>query len=440
MDRILTPPKSSQATKPLKAAAPLKAIKPPKSAKTEGLHFLLPGEESWELWRAPSVGLAQLEASLVPQDAADRLKPQSYVAIPMQQAVVFPLWLATTDRSLITEMVWIQLERRGLLTGSKYNTVMDYSVITQEADRCLLSVVVLAGDYPKDYCLLTVNNYSLVADFYALPSDQVILWKELNRHVFVFTSGKELVYAQTVLGSSVDTPLMQEIICAKMQLEAEGVITKLSGITAYGDYKRGELDVLGQNIGAPIFIQSKGQPSVPTKTRTLMPLAVKSAQEQSSKSRRLTQILAIAAAAYFLILSAVLGHYGWLMWQKQSLESEIAKHRDEVKVIRTTALSWEAMELAILPDSYPVEMLFRCTRQLPDDGVRLITFDQVGSRILMTGEAKSTAAAFKFLEDLKKSKDLAGYTWEMPPPKLLPNDSAQFQVEGKRSYAITNSK
>lgn len=424
MDRVLRPPVKSPATK--QAA----------SKKVEGTRFLFPAEEGWELWRSPTADRAEREGVFEPKQAEERMKVHSWLAIPMQQVTLFPLWLATLDRSVMKEMVQLQLERRGLTAGSKQGTTMSFRVIKQEAERSLLSVAVLSADFPDSLSLKKISSYALVADFNSWPLNQLILWKELGQQIVAFSCGKDLVYAQTFSGTQITTAVIQEITCTKLELESQQVIGALTGITAYGNYNRGELDVLSNYLNAPLSLQAPWQPTLPATKQLLLPPQVQYAQELVQKNRSFNRILTLCAVVYLFILFGFLGNYAFLLWQERKLQADLSQNRSQVASIRYTAQMWESMEQAIMPENYPVELLFQCALLLPEDGLRLITYDQAGGRILISGEAKSSAAAFKFLEDLKKSKGLAGYTWEMPPPKLLPNDSAQFQLEGKRIYAL----
>jgi hypothetical protein len=420
----------------------LRASKPAQAKKNEGARLLFPGAHAWELWtgsdKALASGQLDFESTTEMEVCRSQLTSQSLVAVPLRHVVVIPLWLATTDRSLLPDMIWLQLERRGLLTGSRDETVMDYRLIREESGRVLVSVKVLSGTFPQELCFKQVARYCLSLDLVVLPPDQLIFWKELDHLVFLFTSGPEAVYLQTSASISINDSVVQEALCARLQLESEGILTTWSGVTIWGRAGREERDLIARSFGAAVIVQDRPDLVKPTSPHQMIPQTVRAALEVGKKNRASYRVMGGIAVFYLCLLLAVFAHYGWLYWQKKHLDQDLALHRVEVETIRTTALRWESVELALLPEMYPLEMLFRCTRALPEEGVRLVTFDQSGTRVLMTGEAKNSAAAFQFLQDLKKKEDLSMYQWEMPPPKLLPTDAAQFQIEGKRSYARTN--
>jgi hypothetical protein len=63
--------------------------------------------------------------------------------------------------------------------------------------------------------------------------------------------------------------------------------------------------------------------------------------------------------------------------------------------------------------------------------VRVTKFDQTARQISVEGEANTAALAYQFAEKVKKSPDLQMFQFEMTAPRILPNDHAQFRLEGK---------
>ncbi|NJK93387.1 MAG: hypothetical protein HC904_17180 [Blastochloris sp.] len=355
--------------------------------------------------------------------------------MPHSLALTFPLWLATRDEAVLEEMIWLQLERRGLLAGSRLDTVMSHRVLRHEEERVLVSVSVLTTDYPETLSFPRVSRYGLSSELIPWPENHLCFWKELGHEVFAFSSGQHPIYVRSSPGEELSETLIQEAFCARLQLECDQVLAPGSLVTVWDPRSRAEQEILIRQFGANVRFEERPAPRLPATPALMLPLSVRRTQESQKQNQQRNRIMTGLGLLYLVALLSFLGHLGWLHWQKRNLETELARHRSEVETIRNTAARWEAMELALLPELYPLEMLYRCTRPLPEEGIRLVTFDQSGSRVLMTGEAKNSAMAFKFLQDLKDREDLASYRWEMPPPKLLPTDAAQFQIEGRYSYA-----
>ena len=68
---------------------------------------------------------------------------------------------------------------------------------------------------------------------------------------------------------------------------------------------------------------------------------------------------------------------------------------------------------------------------LPSADVRITIFNQSARQISVDGEANSAALAYQFADKVKKNPDLQTFQFELGAPKLLPNDHAQFRLEGK---------
>jgi hypothetical protein len=76
---------------------------------------------------------------------------------------------------------------------------------------------------------------------------------------------------------------------------------------------------------------------------------------------------------------------------------------------------------------------------IPADGLKLTLFDQSvkdgALKVLIVGEAAAPNAAFAFTESLRNNPAWQGFTWEIPPPTILPNSTARFTMEGSFPYA-----
>lgn len=423
MDRVLEP------------AAP-----PPRTAsKKDEVRLLFPGETSWERWGLQPRGASVLKSAGALAELSARLEARSCLAIPLHQTVIVPIWLSTTDSSLMRDMVLLQLERRGF-TGDRAEIPFEYQVIRQEGDRTLLAVYLLPETFPDELCFSQIHDYRPASDFWFLPLNQLLVWKELDSLILAFTSGEGLVYSQSSQSRSLHPSFIHEAHCAILLLESEKVLPALRGITVFGDFSKQEMDALGSALNLPLQHLDRPQPVLPKNPRRLVPAPVRLAQQQKKQKQRNRKFQAAAIGIYLALVCGILGQLAWLGRQKDILNQKLAAQRPQVEDIQATFRRWQALEPAIFPETYPVEMLYRCTRLLPEEGVRLITYEQDSTRINFTGEAKNAPAAFQFAEALKKSPEVDAYVWEMPSPDLLPNDSARFVIEGRRRDAPAQAK
>jgi hypothetical protein len=63
--------------------------------------------------------------------------------------------------------------------------------------------------------------------------------------------------------------------------------------------------------------------------------------------------------------------------------------------------------------------------------VQITTFNQSARQLSVEGEANSAALAYEFAEKVKKNPQLQTFQFEMAAPRILPNNHAQFRLEGK---------
>jgi hypothetical protein len=139
----------------------------------------------------------------------------------------------------------------------------------------------------------------------------------------------------------------------------------------------------------------------------------------------------LAASVYLAVVIAGLGHLYWLRRQAVTLEDQLRAARPGVAAMQTEQSHSNALALAIDPHHYTVELLFLLQRCLPVEGVQFTEFEQIAQQWRVVGEAPSASLAIDYLARLKHDPDLSANQITADPPRLLPNDRAQFQVVGK---------
>jgi hypothetical protein len=68
---------------------------------------------------------------------------------------------------------------------------------------------------------------------------------------------------------------------------------------------------------------------------------------------------------------------------------------------------------------------------LPSADVRITSYNQSARQISVDGEANTAALAYDFIEKIKKNPELRTFKFDMAAPRILPNNHAQFRLEGK---------
>ncbi|HMG04488.1 MAG TPA: hypothetical protein VK581_03445, partial [Chthoniobacterales bacterium] len=110
---------------------------------------------------------------------------------------------------------------------------------------------------------------------------------------------------------------------------------------------------------------------------------------------------------------------------------KIQRDAPRTEFVKATDSRWRALAPAIDPHYYPIEVLVHLFDSLPSADVRITNFTQSARQISVEGEANSAALAYQFADKVKKNPDLQTFQFDMGAPRILPNDHAQFRLEGK---------
>lgn len=402
--------------------------------------LICPDERRWQAWLMGEDGSAGIMQSCAePLDAPAWAKV--VLALPSREVFTLPLWIVTGDESAIEGLIRFQLERRGLRAPQGQSVVMDYRVVKRDGAQTLVLAHVLPPHFPGNLAFDSVVAYDLSARMFALPENQMVLWREHDRLVMAVSCGSELTSLQVLSDENVTAAVIMEMRSIRDVLVSERVIGSLDGITAWGGFTAEEQALLGGALRLPVIAVPKPQPRMPRELLKLMPEKAMNAREEKTGRRRKWQVAGVLAVLNLLLLGGLLAHVAFLKWQCRGMERSLAADAAEVDRVRQVAARWKSLEPATTPDSYAIEQLWRCSQCLPPEGVRLTLYEQREmrekheARICITGESKDAPLAFKLAQDIQGSRELAAYRWTINQPKLLQNDSAQFQIEGVRTYA-----
>ena len=138
-----------------------------------------------------------------------------------------------------------------------------------------------------------------------------------------------------------------------------------------------------------------------------------------------------ASGAYAALLLLFLACLLILRLEIGRLGRKIERDAPRTEFVKMTDAKWRALAPAIDPRYYPIEVIQHLSESLPSADVRITKFDQSARQIAVEGEANSAALAYQFADRVKKNPDLQMFQFEMAAPRILPNDHAQFRLEGK---------
>jgi len=360
------------------------------------------------------------------------------VALPADMVLVLSRWFQTTDDSVLPEMVQIFLDRQGLIPREEGGKSFSSSTVLREENRTLVAVRLLGAQIPASLCQPQVERFEINADLHSLVPEGLSLWREEGRLVAAFSRGGVLIHLQSFHEASLGETVAIELLCTRLQLQTEEILGLEFAVSLLGEFSAEEIALVETIVGVEPGVLSFGVPVLPARASDLTPPQVELQRKKIRDRQRLERILLGAAGLYVILLLALILNVAWLTHNNGRLRKAITANQPLVATIQETDARWKALEAAINPAIYPVEVLFQAASLLPDDGVRFTLFEENDNRVSIRGEANSAAAAFKLVEAIKAKIELNYFDWEMPKPNILPNDKAEFQIQGEPPNAPVN--
>jgi len=378
-------------------------------------------------------------AGEAPEMSALHPSAGALVAVPVRRAFSLAVWVPADDPSLFGDLVYTQLELRGLAGRTRETTSFAWQEITREGQEVLIQAVVLPPHLAPQYWHGEVTEYAVSPSCLPLAPDGVSLWEEDGGWVAAVTRGERLLHFQPLTEKAPSPAMALEVWLMLAPLDAGRMLAGGGRVTVY--YQGGEAPDLSAWAASGFDARAEKFPAPVRPARPLdcVPLPVRELQRAKEIGARRQKIALLAAAAYFVLVLALAASTLWLWWRAESLRATIESEQDDVESVRSAMRRWDAIEPALHPPGYPLEVLYQSARLLPKDGVRLTLFQMNLDRVVLAGEASTLQAAQRFQEDVRKNPDLAGYDWTMENPRPLPTGSARFQIDGVRRGAVTST-
>jgi hypothetical protein len=399
--------------------------------------ILLPGAtgaEPWGVWVMGGKSAPQLiQTCATPLD--NRLRKETTLALPVAQVYCVPLWLNEIDSKQFAGMIPLQLELRGLQPRNE-PAIFDWTIVAQDGARTLVMVGVLPSTLAPEIHAESFEAFDLAARYLPFPSDAVTIWKEQDRLAFAITRGPYLVYFQALTEGEITPRVLQDLSCAKATLDMQDILTRLERLVLWTPVTPTELDALQGVLSLPIEQEERPDPISPGQTWKLTPASVGEARRKRESSKWLRRGLLAVLLIYML-------GTGWLVTKLimtsvkvDALHKWQSAHAAAVELVLDGRDTWKELSPVVDTDNYPLELLKHTTQSIPADQLHLTLFEAGEDHLLIKGEAKNVAAAFQFFDKLKNDTFFSSYTLNMDNPRPLPNDLAQFQIQGTR--ATTN--
>jgi hypothetical protein len=401
--------------------------------------FIIPTAHGWNLLRSAerngSWNVRKLESL---EEAVPLLTPTDdlVLGLPLTAVLAQRFHLPTGDPAEFQEMIRIQVEKA--LPFSPDEVTTDFEVIEQNESGSVVSAVAVRNDQlaeiaepllKRGYIPRQVTVYAAQrASTYAPQGNALLIYPEGENLVYAVTENGKLSLART-LESENGEQLQLELPQLRLSAELQGISASFPNVLL--DEKcHGLRDTVQGILASPAEIVGIELPPAPVKLN-LLPESWRRRRLQLARELEWRKRVIWAGSTYAGLVFILLVYLGFMRIGLGRIERQIARDAPKTEFVRATEANWKALAPAIDSRYYPVEILLHLFESLPSADVRITAFNQSARQISVDGEANTAALAYQFIENVKKKPELHVFEFDMAAPRILPNDHAQFRVEGK---------
>jgi hypothetical protein len=402
--------------------------------------FIIPTAHGWNFIRSAEQNgswkvrkLQTLDEAVPLLSAADDF----ILGLPVSAVLAHRFRLPSVDPAEFPEMIRIQIEK--LLPFGAEEVTTDFEVIEQAENESVVSAVAVRNEQLAEIAAPLLNRGFIPrqvtvyaeqrASTYAPKGNALLIYPEGETLVSVVTENGKLSLAR-VFESGNGDQLHLEL--SQLRLSAELLGINASAPSVLLDESCHELrDSVQEILAAPPEIVGIELPPASVKLN-LLPESWRRRRLQLARQAEWRKRLLWVGGAYLAVLLLLLAYLGLLRFQVGRLDRQIARDAPETAFVRAAETNWKALAPAIDPHFYPVEILLHLFESLPPGGeVRITAYNQSARQISVDGEANTAALAYEFFEKVKKNPELRIFQFDMAAPRILPNDHAQFRLEGR---------
>ena len=356
--------------------------------------FLTPDAHGWRV-RLPS-GQFQSAKTLAEIVATLPATQPVHLALPCHAALLERLKFPSTDREELAGMLLLQLEKT--LPYPVEEASSGFDVISQaENESTLLSVS--ANNAQLDRLCEPLRSRAQLPErvtVYAMhvaascPANETNLcaWPEDGQLVMAICEGGKLGFAQTLPGMDAPT-VLAELPAFLLNAEMEGVPTQFTGIRLEQGCA-GLRDHLGEYFSKPVEIISFDSP-LPEPTTNLVPPAWVEEMRRNERTGAFRQRLQVAAAVYLVLVAGAFLYLAVLKRSVQKLDIQISQTQPQVAATENQQQKWRALEPAIEPTRYAVEIMNLLFMNRPNADVKFTLVETGPAQWKVEGEAPKAA-------------------------------------------------
>jgi hypothetical protein len=400
---------------------------------------MMPAAHGWDLVRFGEQNKAwEVRAVGSVEKAAELLQPEDDIvlALPIDLVLAQRMRLPTTDPGEFVEMVRIQVEKAMPYSPEEMTT--DSEVISQDEEGSVISAVAVHNEKLNELAAPLISRGLIPSQVTVYAGHRAATHSPEGTSLFIYPENESIVCAIAEQGKlsfthSLDgadaLQLQRDLPQLTLSAELQGINTSAprvllaESLFEFRDTVEGIFATNAELIAVEV---------PPAESRlNLLPESWRQRRAQLVKRKEWRKRVLIAAAAYAGLFLLFLFYLFGLKFSISRLDKRISHDAPRTEFVRATEAKWKALAPAIDPHFYPIEVIQHLFECLPSADVRITVFNQSARQISVDGEANSAALAYEFADKVKKNPDLQAFQFELGAPRLLPNDHAQFRLEGK---------
>jgi hypothetical protein len=358
------------------------------------------------------------------------------LGLPIAAVLAQRFRLPSVDPAEFPEMIRIQIEK--MLPFSAEDLTTDFEVIEQDENESVVSAVAIRNEQLAEIAAPLLDRGFIPRQVTVYAAQRASTYAPKGNALLIYPEGETLVYAMTengklslarVFENGNGEQLQLELPQLRMSAELQGINVSFPNVLLDESCYQMRETVEGILAG-PTEIVGVELPPASVKLN-LLPESWRRRRSQSIRQAEWRKRLAWIGGAYVALVFLLLAYLGLLRFQIGRLDGRIAHDAPGTQFVRATEANWKALDPAIDARYYPVEILLHLFESLPSPEVRVTAYNQSARQVSVDGEANTAALAYQFIEKIKKNPDLRVFQFDMAAPRILPNDHAQFRLEGK---------
>jgi hypothetical protein len=401
--------------------------------------FITPTAHGWNLLRARDLnGNWDVRLLRTLDEVAPLVSAQDDIvlSLPVDAVLAQRFRLPTVDPAEFPEMVRIQIEKA--LPFSPEEVTADFELIEQNENESVISAVAVRNERLEEIAAPLLDKGVIPQQVTVYAAQRATTHAPEGRALFIYPEGETLVSAVTENGKVSLMRTLDGIEPERLRTELPQIAlsAELQGIKASFpnvllDESCYELrDTVQGILSSPTELVGIEKPPAAVKLN-LLPESWRQRRTQLAKRGEWQKRLTLIGAAYGALLLLFVLYLVYTRLAVARLDRLIARDAPQTQFIRETEGNWKSLAPAVDSRYYPVEILLHLSQDLPSADVHITAYNQSARQISVDGESNAAALAYQFAEKVKKDGALQNFRFDMAAPRILPNNHAQFRLEGK---------